>query len=364
MRPHHAPPRVLFVLKWRDHPYDSYSTGWGGERCDQPLSSGLFNSARFMSEMLEDAGIASKLVHVQDSNSIHRELVAFKATRVVIEAFWMIPAKLDELRRVVPHVRFIVRNHSETPFLAQEGVAFGWTADYLTKPNAVVAPNSKRMLSDTRFLASVLHPEWCDAEIDAKVPYLPNFYPTTLHPFPCKHENTVLDVGCFGAIRPLKNVVTQAIAALMFAERVGKPLHFHINAGRVEMGGAPILKNLRAIFENAPQAQLIAHDWLPHDAFRSLAAQMDLVTQATFSETFSIVSADAASQHVPLVTSSEVPWSAAFSHADPTDATSIADAMLRAWHRRGETRFYDPNLAGLRHFSAESRKIWLAYFSA
>src|SRR5581483_10644251 len=134
--------RVLFVLKWRDQPY---GCDWGDKRGDRPLSSGLFNSARFMADMLEAAGVASHLVHVVDGNAIHREIVAFRATHVIIEAFWCPPYKFDDLHATCPDVQFNVRNHSETPFLAQEGVAFGWTLDYLTKPNVRVAPNSPRM---------------------------------------------------------------------------------------------------------------------------------------------------------------------------------------------------------------------------
>ena len=84
--------------------------------------------------------------------------------------------------------------------------------------------------------------------------------------------------------RPLKNHLVQAIGALIFAERIGKRLRFNINGGRVEMNGAPILKNLQAIFNGQPQAELVSHGWLPHDGFRSLVANMDIVTQVTFSE--------------------------------------------------------------------------------
>ena len=36
--------------------------------------------------------------------------------------------------------------------------------------------------------------------------------------------------------------------------------------------------------------------------------------------------------------------------------------MLRAWEGRGLSRFYDPNLHSLRHFSAATRRLWLDYF--
>jgi glycosyltransferase involved in cell wall biosynthesis len=353
MRSH---PRVLFILKWRDQPY---GCDWGDRYGDKPLSSGLFNSARFMAEMLQDAGVPAKLVHVHDGNDIHRELVAFGATHVIIEAFWCPPYKFDDLRAVCPDVQFIVRNHSETPFLAQEGIAFGWSFEYLKRPNVVLAPNSPRMLADTRALMRGAFPEWSAAELKRKVPYLPNFYPVDGEKFPRKGDDGYLDIGCFGAVRPLKNTITQAVGALIFAKTLGKRLHFHINGGRVEMGGAPALKNLAAIFDAEPHAELVSHDWMPHSAFRSLVARMDLVTQVSFSETFNIVCADAVSQGVPIVCSGEVPWSSPISRADPTDARSIACAMQRAWVRRN---WWDPNRSNLRRYSAKSRQIWLRHF--
>jgi len=365
-------PRILFVLKWRESPYQdpyggymaSAAHSWGdgcGDR--QPLSSGLFNSARFMAEMLDDAGIQTKLAHVIDGNDIHREVVAFDATHVIIEAFWTPPYKFDDLGAACPTVKFIVRNHSETPFLASEGIAFGWTAEYLKRPNVSVAPNSLRMLADARFLASQAHPDWTPWELSRRVPYLPNFYPADdLSPHPRKTPDGIFDVGCFGAVRPLKNPLTQAIAAMEMARFLQRPLRFHVNAARVENGGDGVLKNLRAIFEHNPNAELVGHPWSDHDTFRGLVAKMDLTTQAAFTETFSIVAADAVSQNVPTVTSTEVPWSSPNSHADPTRSSSILEAMKRVWHGRFGLVHHNPDLHGLRAFSAESRGLWLAYF--
>ena len=354
--------RVLFVLKLRDGPYgDGY--GWGGECGDKPLSSGLFNSARFVAEMLANNGIPTKLVHVKDGNQIHREVVAFNATDVVIEAFWCPPYKFDDLRRVLPKVRFIVRNHSDMPFLASEGMAIGWSLDYLTKPNVVLAPNSPRMLDDMRFIAATRRPDWSRAELLRRVPYLPNYYPTPCKPPPLHPDDGVLDVGCFGAIRPLKDQLSQAFAALMFAQRIGRYLRFHINGKRIEMNGGPVRKSLDALFRDQPNAELICHDWLDHDDFKRLVSMMDLVSCVSFSETFCIVAADAVSEGVPMVCSAQVPWSVRLSQADPTNCRSIEAAMLRAWRWRRSLRYYDPNLISLRRYAAASRRIWLAFLA-
>lgn len=357
--------RVLFVLKYRELNPNGTPNTWG-EKADygNPLHSGLFNSATFVCDMLNSIGIESKLVHVLDNNYIHREIVAFKPTHVIIEAFWVVPEKFEVLRQACPGVIFIIRNHSETPFLSNEGIAFEWTLKYLEHPNVVMSCNAKRMLEETRFLARQKFPKWSKEKVEAIVPYLPNYYPifpTEVNRYDSK--SPVLNVGCFGAIRPLKNHVEQAIAAMKLADRLGKKLNFHINDGRVEGNGQPILKNLKAIFAEIPKHNLIAHPWKSHGEFKSVVKSMDLVTQVTFSETFNIVLADAVSQGVPVVSSREVPWTNPLIEADPTSSDDIADKMeLALFLKRTFSRF-NPSLSGLKSYNAKSIQEWGKYFS-
>ncbi|HEY1750306.1 MAG TPA: hypothetical protein VGG29_03530 [Caulobacteraceae bacterium] len=357
-------PRVLFVLLWRKAP--AYGMGtWGASQLagddpitTEPLSHGLSNSAGFVVAMLNEAGIDARLVHVKSDNDIWKEIEAYRPTHVVLEAFWCRPKKLDDLRPLFPDVQFIVRGHSSTPFLAHDTYGFKWALEYLGKPGAVVAPNDQRHVAELRLLARKLF----GAAADARVPWLPNYYPERhALPPPAEDDGLHVDVGCFGAARPFKNMVGQALAAMLFAERVGRRLRFHINGDRIECGGGPTVKNLEWIFEANPYAELVRHDWMPHAEFLDLVASMDLVAQVSFAETFCIVAADAVSQGVPLVTSAEVAWSTPASRADPTDPASMADAMHRAWLGRHANRRFDPSLHGLKRFCAIARETWLEF---
>ena len=172
--------RVLFVLRERSgypgYPgYPGYLEGAGLK--DQPASTGLYNSGRFIADWLGLNGVETKIVHVNDANDIHREIVAFAATHCVIEAIWVPPYKFDELHAECPYVWFMVRNHSEAPFLAIESMAYDWLLQYLSKISVAVCPNSPRMMDDLRFLASDLYPNWTTDVIELKVPLLPNCYP-------------------------------------------------------------------------------------------------------------------------------------------------------------------------------------------
>lgn len=371
--------KVLFVLKFREHgggPYGGYESHWGDKPVENVegkkfLHSGLYNSANFVCEMLRTQGIEAKLVHCSDNNAIHGEIMKYSkeggvwnpVTDVIIEAFWVVPEKFDVLEAACPWARFIVRNHSETPFLANEGIGFDWTLRYVERPRTYISCNAPRMLADTRFLVGAKHPEWTKQEVNDKVPYLPNFYPLDDASWsPVDHHKPWLDVGCFGAIRPLKNHIVQAVAAIKFAEHHHKGLRFHINAGRVEMNGSPILNNLRGIFSKYPNHELVEHAWRPHAEFKQLIRSMDIVSQISLSETFNIVAADAVSQGVALVGTKEIPWMSALFHADPTDSESCADAMIRAYALKRRAPSINLNIGGLHDYNRRSIREWVKHF--
>ena len=230
-------PKLLFLLRFRD-------ASWNAPYSHNPLSSGLFNSVRFLVDMLNLLGIQAKMVSVQDSNFIDKEVHSYRPTHCIIEAFWCPPEKFDVLKKLHPTVTWMVRDHSETPFLAMEGMTFGWIAEYL-KRGIEVTCNSPRALIDLQALAKAYnHPEL--------ISYTPNYYPIHapadfrfLTPKP-PTPNNIIKIGCFGAIRPLKNHMVQAIASLRYSQALGKKLEFHINGTRIEGGANPILNNLRS----------------------------------------------------------------------------------------------------------------------
>jgi hypothetical protein len=128
-------------------------------------------------------------------------------------------------------------------------------------------------------------------------------------------------------VRPLKNHIQQAVAALKVAAGMGLKLRFHINASRIECNGEPIIRALQDLFNQQPNTELVKHTWLDHPEFLHLCAEMDLCTQVSYSESFNITIADAVSQGVPVVGSSEIPWLPPILRADPSSATHIASRM-------------------------------------
>lgn len=315
-----------------------------------------------MNEMLQQAGVESKLFVAVDNNDIDREVRAYQPTHVIIEALWVVPHKFAILQKLHPNVKWVIRLHSEMPFLASEGIAMDWVGDYSMFRNIIIAANAPRMLREMRFFLKHRN-DWTDSEVDEKLIYLPNFYPQEyLAPKPINKDKDFINISCFGAIRPLKNHMVQAIAAMEFASMLGKKLRFHVNAGRIEMKGDPVINNLKGLFEQVSHTdyQLVNHMWRTRDGFLELCGQMDVGMQVSFSETFNIVAADLVSQGVPVVGCTEIPWFSKEYCADPTDSADILNKLVKAYESSEINVAL--NQIKLTQYTNQTRDLWYQYF--
>jgi hypothetical protein len=343
--------RVLFVLKRKDD--------YNVERDNHiGLSTGLYNSAKFMDTMLNDMGIESKLVVVPDNNSIDREVSIYKPTHVIIEALWVVPQKFNILQKLHQNVTWIIRFHSEMPFMAGEGPAMDWIGDYAELKNVVLAFNAPRMLREVKTFLKIKNPGriW-----DYRVVYLPNFYPQNFKRREINRDKEYIDIGCFGAVRPLKNHLVQAIAAIDFANSINKKLRFHVNAGRIEMQGAAAVSNLKGLFQHLYEHghQMINHQWTLREKFLELCSQMDIGVQCNFSETFNIVGADLISQGVPLIGSKEIPWQI-MGKCEPSDSNDIKFGLKNAYNHPKLNVML--NQIALKRYTKNTKEIWKTYF--
>ena len=319
-------PKILFILKKREFFNEE-------ENSYIEMQSGLYNSASFVNDMLNESGLESKISVVSDNNCIDKEVSDFKPTHVIVEALWVVPAKFSVLCKLHPNVNWIIRLHSEIPFLANEGMAFDWLGDYASYKNITIAANAPRAYKEiSYFIQKKLNIN--KEQIEKKVIYFPNYYPKVKLFKNEKIKTNEINIGCFGAIRPLKNHLNQAIAAIMFADKIGKKLIFHINSGRVEMKGEPILRNLQSLFLHLESTghEMKIHDWLPRQSFLSICGSMDIGMQCSISETFNIVAADLIKENVPIVGSKEIPWLNRFFGANPTKVKTIYCKLLLAYY--------------------------------
>jgi hypothetical protein len=348
--------KVLFILKRRED-YNSILHSHVG------LSTGLFNSASFVNDMLVDSSIESNLEIAIDNNCIDRLVTKHKPSHCIIEALWVVPSKFAILQKLHPDVTWIIRLHSEMPFMAGEGNAMDWLGDYSRFKNILIGVNAPRMLRETRLYLQHLN-QWDHTTTEQRVIYLPNYYPQDYKPVKkIDKKKDTIDIACFGAIRPLKNHLLQAFGAMDFAERIGKQLRFHVNAGRIEMQGGPALNNLKGFFQQIADHghEMVNHQWRPREEFLELCAKMDIGLQVSFSETFNIVGADLISQGIPLVGSNEIPWAVPIYCANPTDSEDIAKQLRKTYNNTWLN--VKSNQWALTCYTNKTQRIWAKYFS-
>lgn len=336
--------KILFICKRRTD-FGNYTSN----------TYGLLNSATFVSNYLADAGHDARTVIAVDQNEIDKLVTAYDPEYVIIEALFMTPAKLEELIKIPRHAvrKWIIRLHSKWEFISTEGICCEWLYGYADvarryATTILVAPNDTEVQ------------EYASDLFGLKTVYLPNIYYTD-NSYPGKlvrnawqnhYNKDVLDIACFGSIRPFKNQLVQALAAVKYADSMGKRMNFHINGDRVEGRGEPILKNIRALFAGCPRHTLVEHGWLQHKEFILLVRTMDLGMQVSFTETFNIVSADFVANNVSIVGSSEIPWLPLSCSADPASVDDIVFSMNRA--------IFNHTLVveALENYNYNSKNIW------
>jgi hypothetical protein len=297
--------------------------------------------------MLIENSIDSTLVEVIDNNEIDKYCSLYKPDVVIIEALWVVPNKFEILQKLHPNINWIIRLHSELPFLANEGIAIEWLNEYVKYKNVQIASNSV-------YLIEALSPY-----LESDIIYLPNYYPVTIEHVKRYIDKPIINIGLFGAIRPMKNTLTQAIAAINYANQEHKLLRLHINVGRIEQKGENVLKNLRALFKDSIH-ELIEYDWLQHDEFLKVVKQMDICLQVSLSETYNIVIADAVNQNIPVVTTTEIPFVNYFSKVKSNkDVNKIISAIKLNLFFRNISIIINKFL--LRIDSFKSKEIWLNY---
>jgi hypothetical protein len=308
--------------------------------------------------MLNDSGIESKLAVAVDNNDIDKLVTEYNPTHVIIEALWVVPEKFTILQQLHPNVKWIVRLHSNIPFIANEGMAMGWIGKYMEYKNLQIACNSLEMFDEIK-----LYAQEKTGKTDSVI-YLPNFYPQEYKTKIYDKNKDTIDIGCFGAIRPLKNNLIQALAAIRFAESINKKLRFHVNADRTEMKGEPVARNLFELFEQFSNKGhvLINEGWVDRENFIKICSKIDIGMQVSFSETFNIVGADLISQGVPVIGSSEIPWLSCLYEADPCKSGSIF-RKLEITNAFPKFNVYF-NQIKLTAYTNKSRKIWLKYINS
>jgi len=330
--------RVLFILKER-----LYS--------QSKTSYGLINSATLVADFLTRHRYHCKVVEVFDANSIDKEIYNFKPNVVILEALWCPTYKLEELMELkrYRHINWICRVHSNIGFLSVETQGLKLINEYigLHKTNLTIALNNNKFVDS---LSEALR---------YKFTYLPNIITIKDIEPDFLEERRHMDVGCFGAMRILKNQCFQAMCAIRAANRLEKKLFFHITPN-LSIQNDPVLANLRELFSEN-RHELVVHDWLPNDEFQKLVRSMDFGIQLSFTESFNIVSADFINNNRLIIVSEAIDWLFPLVTTSTIDYEEATQKIIYAYNHRNGILLKARERKCLREYNDGAEETWMRF---
>lgn len=258
-------------------------------------------------------------VDIVDSIREYEQKTGNKLSHVVISAPWLSTRDVTAMITHFKHIQFTINSHSNVGFLQADpqGVRLLREALALSKthPNIRVAGNSKKFV------------RWLQSAYGEPVIYLPNLYPL---------KNTVkawdgktLKIGAFGAVRPQKNLMTAAAAAIVIARFLGVPTEFYISSGREEGGTGTITNAIRQMCKDIPNFELKENPWGHWNNFKEVVGSMDLLIQVSYTESFNMVTADGISMGIPSVVSDAIDWAPSSWKAHADDVLDVAQVGIK-----------------------------------
>jgi hypothetical protein len=327
------------------------------------IDTGITIASLDLNILFTTINIKSNVEFYDNYKQISNLIELHNPTHIIIEDLFVVPEILFELKTIYPTICWIIRIHTAIMFNGSELFTIDWIAKYLKMTNVKIITNDSRFCDELNIFNSVLDNPNNHIYYDTnKIVYLPNYYhikELRQHKKIKSDNSDTINICCFGSLRPLKNNLIQAIAAIEFCKKINKKLNFHTN-NRVESGGSEYEKNLQRIFSYSNNNyNLISHEWRSRDDFIELCKSMDIGMQVSLSETFNIVAADIVTLGIPLVGSNEIPWLSRNSIANTTNVNDIIDKLLFVYENV-ETNVLE-NQKNLLNYIDNSKQMWEKY---
>jgi glycosyltransferase involved in cell wall biosynthesis len=245
-------------------------------------------------------------------------------SHVVVSAPWIPTTELSLMAHKYPDVEFTVLSHSNVGFLQADPRAIALLREGAdlerALPNFHIAANSRQLRN------------WWQAAYQTPMLLLPNMYPFEAVRPKRAWSGGTLRIGCFCAIRPYKNVLTAAAAALEVGVRLrASDLEFWISGGRNE-GGGTMAEAIHQMYVNVPRAKVVQNHWESWPQFLGTIGSMDLLIQPSYTETFNMVTADGISRGVPSVVGEAITWAPRNWMAATDSACDLADRAVALLH--------------------------------
>lgn len=283
----------------------------------------------------------AKTVFCNSTMDMENFIIELKPEIVIVQAIWAEPMNMSYLVNTYPKIHFAVQIRSDIPFLATDWDAIEYIGQYYR--------NGIEVIFNSGSAADALD----DSNLLGKATYLPNLYKIETIERSRVIKNCI-DIACFGAIRPMKNILIQAMAAIQVANSKNMPLRFHINSSRIE-GGDATLNNVRSLFKFSPKHELVEVPWMERLEMLEYICKMDLGLQVSMTESFNMATADFVSQMVPVVVSQSIAWITMEEEVATDCMIGISKAI---YNRLGNRDAAKLNLSELQMHNEEAIKDW------
>lgn len=294
---------------------------------------GLGVSAHLTAKYLNRYGIRTqvqKLALPTDVDKMLQQQIAngTPATHVVVAAPWIPSDEYGNLCAKYPFVHFAMNCHSNLGFLQADATGAKLFREALEMEQGTM--NFHAAANCTRFA------DWVQSAYRRPCAYLPNLYYLDPLDDPSRpswiQTGGVLRIGIFGAARAQKNIMTAVGAAIEISSILKAQTEIWVSTEREDDWTARgIMSAVRALTDNLPLVRLVPAPWASWPKFRQIVASMHLCLQVSYTESFNLVTADCASEGIPVVVSSAIDWAppAWFAEVDDTqDVTSVGISLL------------------------------------
>lgn len=298
--------------------------------------------------ILSAADLASQLAADRELAKLPQHL---PVTHVVISAPWIPTVQLTPIVRQYSATEFVVVSHSNIGFLQADPTAIqvlrSGSELEQAAPNFHIAANSDKFQT------------WWLAAYGTRMLLLPNLYPFDSVRHKPAWTGGRLRIGCFCAIRPYKNVLTAAAAALEVGVRLRvTDLEFWISSGRTEGGGNTIVAAIHQMYANVPRAKIVENNWASWPQFLSTVGAMDLMLQPSYTESFNMVVADGISRGVATVVGDAINWAPSNWIASTDSAADLANKAIALLHDPGAI---DEGVKALTNHNDSGLRGWKQY---
>jgi hypothetical protein len=279
---------------------------------------GLGVAAINTAKVLRRDGILTDVWPILSAADLRARLKVKPVEQVIISAPWIPTLELQDLANQFSDTNFAVVCHSNVGFLQADPNGVKLVRETL---ELEMATHNVRLGGNSRRFCN-----WMESTFGGHCYYLPNLY--YLDGQPNRQRSFcgggTLRIGAFGAIRPLKNLMSAAGAALEISRRLRVPLELWISGGRAEGGGETVLAAVKQMLTGLPNVELKLNGWQSWPNFRKTVAHMHLLLQPSYTESFNMVTADGTAEGVASVVSEAIDWAPNDWKADVDDVLDIA----------------------------------------